>query len=98
VSEHEELRRLTPEQIAERTEFTNRLMHRLHATARHGRQPTNQGEAFEIVIEKGAVSGKQTSVAFRVSDTEAVITEMLAGLPCGICHQNPCTYHLGPQS
>ena len=85
--------RLTVQEIAEREEFTARSMDRLMATARDGRQPTNQGEMTEIVVEGSATkSGHQVSVAFRLKDTEAVIAEMAAGLPCGVCHHNPCTW------
>ena len=70
-------------------EATNRSMDRLMATARHGRQPTRPGQRTEIVVE---TPRGQVSVAFAPEDIEAVILELEADAPCGVCHHNPCTY------
>lgn len=80
----------SPENIAERTEFTNRSMCRLMATARYGDQP-QEADAFQVKV-RGAKTGKWVSVAFRQRDTEAVLSEIEVGAACGNCGHNPCEW------
>lgn len=80
----------TPEQVAERTEFVNRAMDRLMATARYGRQPGAQSPATEIIVRGDG--GREVSVAIRESDIVAILHEVTAHLPCGVCGQDPCAW------
>lgn len=69
-------------------EAVNRQMDRLLASAERGRRPPGQGETVLTVEGRHG----PVSVRFGVADIEAVIAELEAGAPCGICHSNPCRY------
>lgn len=73
-----------------RDEFTNRSMDRLLATATYGPQPDRGTRQTEISVP--AKRGGRVSVAFTLKDTEAIFGEFELGAPCGICHEDPCTY------
>ena len=70
-------------------EATNRQMDRLVASARRGRQAERSEPRTEIVVES---PNGPVSISFGPSDIEAVIMELEADAPCGVCHHNPCTY------
>jgi hypothetical protein len=72
-------------------EASNRSMDRLMATAKYGSQPP-RGGAEQFVISVPGRRGKRVSVAFTLADTAAIIDELEAGAPCGICHANPCKW------
>lgn len=72
-------------------EAANRSMDRLMATAKYGAQPERPTAQTTLTV-KGQRGKPDVSVAFTLSDTEAVLAEMEAGLPCGICHRNPCSW------
>jgi hypothetical protein len=70
-------------------EATNRSMDRLMATAQYG---VPEGAENETAIVVRGTSGRVVSISMRLSDTQAVLEEMEAGLPCGICHHKPCSW------
>jgi len=75
-----------------KVEFVNRSMDRLMATAKYGDQPQRPTEQFSISVP--ASRGRRVSVAFTLSDTEAVLHELELDAPCGICHKSPCAWRV----
>lgn len=70
-------------------EATNRTMDRMMASARYGRQK-RAGEYTELVVNDEA--GREVSVSFGPDTIEAILLELEAGAPCGVCHSNPCSW------
>jgi len=72
-------------------EAVNRQMDRLMATARYGRQQ-KLGEPYTEIVVEGAHG--EVSIGFGPDDIQAVMDELAAGAPCGICRCNPCSWRV----
>ncbi len=71
-------------------EASNRQMDRMMASASRTmpeRRPGADTDDPMTVIE-----AKGWYLSFGPADIEAVINELSVGAPCGICHQNPCSW------